>query len=294
MPSLLANGITIEYDEFGRPEDPPLLLIMGLGVQMIAWDERFCRQLADRGFRVVRFDNRDVGLSEKIEGGPTPDLMAAITGDTSSASYTLEDMAADAAGVLDGLGIEAAHIVGASMGGMIAQTLAILSPQRTLSLCSIMSTTGNVEVGQPHPEILPLLLGPRPRSREEAVERAVQSVKAMGSKGLPVDWDYVRERAGRSYDRCFYPVGFARQLVAIVASGDRTERLQSLDVPTVVIHGTDDTLIDPSGGRATAAAIPGAELIEIQGMGHDLPQAAWPTILDAIVRNSERAAARRS
>ena len=289
MPNVTANGISIEYDDFGSPEDAPLLLIMGLGAQMITWDEGLCQAIAERGFHVIRFDNRDVGLSEKIEGGPTPDLLAAMQGDTSSATYTLDDMAADAAGLLDVLGIDAAHIVGASMGGMIAQTFALNYPQRTLSLCSIMSTTGSQAVGQPHPEILPILLGPRPTSRDDAMDRAEQAVRAFGSKGLPVDWAHIRERAGQSYDRCFYPIGFARQLLAIVASGDRTERLRDLDVPTVVIHGTDDKLVDPSGGRATAEAIPGAELVEVEGMGHDLPEAAWPRMVDAIVRNTERA-----
>ncbi|HEV7885976.1 MAG TPA: alpha/beta hydrolase [Acidimicrobiales bacterium] len=289
MPHATANGITIEYDEFGSPEDPALLLIMGLGTQMIAWDEAFCRQLAAEGFRVVRFDNRDVGLSQKIEDGPRPDVLAAMQGDTSSAAYTLDDMAADAGGLLDALGIDAAHIVGASMGGMIAQTFAINYPERTLSLCSIMSTTGAPTAGQPHPEIIPILLGPRPAGREDAMDRAEAAVRAFGSRGLPVDWAAVRERAGQSYDRCFYPIGFARQLVAIIASGDRTERLRQLDVPTVVIHGTDDKLIDPSGGEATAAAIPGAEHIVIEGMGHDLPAPAWPAIVGAIVRNTARA-----
>jgi len=288
MPSVRANGITIEYDTFGNAADPAVLLIMGLGAQMITWDEGLCQAIADRGYHVIRFDNRDVGLSEKIEGGPQPNVLAAMTGDTSSASYTLSDMAADAAALLTELGIDKAHIVGASMGGMIAQTLAIEHPDRVLTLCSIMSTTGNREVGQPHPEVIPLLLGPRPSSKEEAMDRAEEAVRAFGSKGLPVDWAKLRQRAGEAYDRCFYPIGFARQLLAIIASGDRTPRLADLDVPTVVIHGTDDTLVDPSGGNATASAIPNAELVRIEGMGHDLPDAAWPTIVDAIVRNAER------
>jgi pimeloyl-ACP methyl ester carboxylesterase len=293
MPNVSANGITIEYDEFGDPADPVLLLVMGLGQQLIAWDAGFCELLAGSGFRVLRFDNRDVGLSSKIEGGPSPDLMTAImTGDGSTASYLLSDMAADAVGLLDALGIDAAHVVGASMGGMIAQTIAILFPERVLSLCSIMSTTGAREVGQPHPEIAPLLIAPAPRTREEAMDRAEEAVHAFGSKGLPVEWDRVRARAGEAWDRCHYPIGFARQLMAIIASGDRTPKLRELDVPTVVIHGTDDGLIDSSGGRATAAAIPNAELVEVQGMGHDLPPAAWPTVTAAILRNIERAGVR--
>jgi pimeloyl-ACP methyl ester carboxylesterase len=289
MPNVRANGISIEYDAVGDATDPALLLIMGLGAHMTTWDDDFCGQLAAAGFHVVRFDNRDVGLSEKIEGGPKPDVMAAFSGDTSSASYTLDDMAADAAGLLDVLGIEAAHIVGASMGGMIAQTFAINYPERTLSLCSIMSTTGSPDVGKTHPEVVPLLLSPRPNSREEAMDRAETAIRAFGSKGLPVDMDKIRRRAGDAYDRNFCPAGFMRQLVGIIASGDRTERLRQLDVPTVVIHGTDDTLVDPSGGDATAAAIPNAELRVINGMGHDLPEAAWPDIVDAIVHNTTRA-----
>ena len=291
MPNVRANGITIEYDTFGNSADPTVLMIMGLGTQMIAWDVDLCEQIAAHGFHVVRFDNRDVGLSEKIEGGPRPDVLAAMQGDTSSASYTLSDMAADAAGLLDELGVQRAHIVGASMGGMIAQTFAIEYPERTLSLCSMMSTTGEAGVGAPHPHVVPILLGPRPQSRAEAEDRAEEAVRAFGSKGLEVDWERVRRRAGESFDRCFYPVGFARQLVAIIASGDRTERLSQLDVPTVVIHGTDDALVDPSGGQATAKAIPNAELIEIEGMGHDLPLGAWPTIVDAVARNAKAAAA---
>jgi pimeloyl-ACP methyl ester carboxylesterase len=290
MPNVHANGLTIEYDEFGDSSNPPLLLIMGLGQQMIAWDVEFCELLAERGFRVIRFDNRDVGLSSKVEGGPQPDLMAALfQRDTSSTSYLLSDMAADTAGLLDALGIPAAHVVGASMGGMIAQTFAIAYPERTLSLCSIMSTTGNGEVGQPHPETASVLIAPSPRTKEEAVDRWVETTRAIGSKGLAVDWERVRARAAESWDRSVYPVGFMRQLIAIIASGDRSAQLANLDVPTVVVHGTDDSLVDPSGGRATADAIPGAELVVVEGMGHDLPPAAWPQVVDAITRNIERA-----
>jgi pimeloyl-ACP methyl ester carboxylesterase len=294
MPNVAANGIHIEYEEFGDPADPTLLLIMGLGAQMIQWDTDFCEQLAKAGsgFHVVRFDNRDVGLSSQIEDGPRPDVMAALAGDVSSASYNLDDMAADAAALLDVLGVDAAHVVGASMGGMIAQTFAINYPERTLSLCSIMSTTGARTVGQAHPEIIPILLGARPTGREDAIDRAEAAVRAFGSKGLPVDWAKLRQRAGESYDRCFSPVGFARQLVGIIASGDRTDRLGQLDVPTLVIHGTDDKLVDPSGGQATAAAIPNAEHVVVEGMGHDLPAGAWPRIIDAILANTAKAGVR--
>jgi pimeloyl-ACP methyl ester carboxylesterase len=286
------NGIELVYDEFGAPHDPAMLMVMGLGAQMIWWEEEFCELLAASGFRVVRFDNRDVGNSSKIEGGPGPNLAAAIAGDGSSASYTLSDMAADAVGLLDVLEIGAAHVVGASMGGMIAQTIAIEYPDRVLSLTSIMSTTGALEVGRPHPDGMAALASTPPRGDREAyADWGVQARRIIGSPGYPTDEADLRRRVLRSYDRSFYPEGFARQLVAIVASGDRTERLGSVSVPTLVIHGADDPLIDVSGGEATAGAIPDARLVVIPGMGHDIPRALWPKIVDAIVENAARAAA---
>src|SRR3954467_8994194 len=290
MPNVRANGIDIEYDEFGKSSDPALLLIMGFSAQMIAWDEDFCRLLAGEGFRVIRFDNRDVGLSTKIEGGPAPDIAAALGGDTSSAAYLLDDMADDAAGLLDALGIPAAHIVGASMGGMIAQLVATRHPDKTLSLCSIMSTTGDTSVGQPTPEAMAPLLAPPPQNREEAMERGVAATKIIGSPVYPADPDEVRARSARAYDRCAYPEGVARQLVAILGSPDRTPALASVDVPTVVIHGDADPLVTPSGGEATAKAIPGAELRVMPGMAHDLPKPLWPEIVGAIVGNIRKAA----
>jgi pimeloyl-ACP methyl ester carboxylesterase len=284
-----ANGIEIVYQAFGDPADPTMLLIMGLATQMLAWDEGLCELLAARGFHVVRFDNRDVGRSSKIEGGPRPNLMAALGGDLSSASYTLSDMAADSAGLLDHLGVEAAHVVGASQGGMIAQTLAIERPERVLSLTSIMSTTGDPAVGQPHPEALPALLTRAPADREGYVEFVLRTWAVIGSPGFDVDEDALRKLAGASHDRGIHPAGTARQLLAILASGDRTAALRTLALPTVVIHGSDDALIDVSGGKATAAAIPGAELVQIDGMGHDLPRALWPRFVDVIVANVERA-----
>jgi pimeloyl-ACP methyl ester carboxylesterase len=284
-----ANGIEIVYEEFGDPADETLLLIMGLGVQMLGWDERFCRMVAERGFHVVRFDNRDVGRSTKIEGGPRPDVMAAIAGDASSATYTLDDMADDAVGLLDHLGVRSAHLVGASQGGMIAQTVAIRQSERVLSLASIMSTTGNREVGQPHPEAIPALLTRAPADRESYAESAVAAFRVIGSKGFDGRDEFVRDRALRSFDRGYFPEGIARQLVGIIASGDRTEALGRLDVPTLVIHGDADPLIDVSGGRAAAAAIPGARLEIVEGMGHDLPRPLWPRIIDLIVGNAERA-----
>ena len=247
--------------------------------------------LADRGFFVVRFDNRDVGLSTRIEGGPPADLGAALTGDLSSASYTLEDMAADTSGLLEALDLPAAHVVGASMGGMIAQSLAIHHPGQVLSLCSIMSTTGNPAVGQPRPEAIAALMAPPPASREEAVSRSVEVAAVIGSPGYPRDEARIRERAGQAWDRGHDEAGVTRQLLAVLASPERTEALGSVRVPTVVIHGADDPLIDLSGGRATAAAVPGAELVVIRGMGHDLPAEVWPRVVDAIVANAARAAA---
>ncbi len=284
-----ANGIEIVYQSFGDPADPTMLLLMGLGVQMLGWDEDLCELLAGRGFQVVRFDNRDVGRSTRMEGGLRVDLMAAFAGDLSSVGYTLSDMADDTAGLLDHLGVERAHLVGASQGGMIAQTLAIERPQRVLSLTSIMSMTGDPSVGQPHPEALPALLTRPPAGREGFVDFVVRAWGVIGSPGFDADEEALRERARASYDRGIHPDGTARQLVAVLASGDRTEALRRLEVPTLVIHGTDDPLIDVSGGEATAKAIPGAELVLIEGMGHDLPRALWPRFVDLIVANAERA-----
>jgi len=286
------NGIEVVYEAFGDPADETVLLVMGLGVQMLGWDEEFCRLLVGRGFHVVRFDNRDVGRSTKIEGGPRPDVMAAVAGDGSSASYLLDDMADDCVGLLDELGVEAAHLVGASQGGMIAQTVAVRHPERVLSLVSIMSTTGDRAVGQPHPEAIPALLTRPPAGRDGFVDFVVGAWKVIGSPGFPADESALRARAAASYDRGIFPDGTARQLVAIIASGNRTEALRQLDVPTTVIHGTSDPLIDVSGGKATAAAIPDARLELIDGMGHDMPRELWPRFVDRIVETAERARAR--
>ena len=290
MPTMPANGIELDYDCFGATGDPCILLIMGLSAQKIAWDEAFCQQLADAGFFVVRFDNRDVGLSSKIRGGPSPDLAAAFAGDFSSGSYQLEDMADDAAGLLDGLGVDSAHVVGASMGGMIAQTLALRHPEKVRSLCSIMSTTGDRSVGQPRPEAMGALLAPPPQSRDEAMERAVTVNRVIGSPSYPADEAAVKERARRAWDRDHDPEGAARQLLAIMAQADRTRALGDLRAPTLVVHGEADPLVDVTGGRATAAAIPEARLVVIPGMGHDLPVELWPEIVIAIADNAARAA----
>ena len=283
-----ANGIEVAYDTFGDRSDPVMLLVMGLGMQLIHWDPELCRLLAGRGFHVVRFDNRDVGHSTKIESGPPPRPMHAMLGLGGSASYTLEDMAADTAGLLDELGAGAAHVVGASLGGMIAQTLAIARPDRVLSLASVMSTTGRRRVAMPKPRAMRALLAPPPRDRERYTEHFVRVFRAIGSPAFPRDEHQVREVAAAGYERCFYPIGTARQLVAVTASGDRTQALRGVSAPTVVIHGREDPLIPVGAGRATARAAPGAELVEIPGMGHDLPRQVWPTVVDAVVRNARR------
>jgi pimeloyl-ACP methyl ester carboxylesterase len=270
MPTTSANGITIEYETFGEPGSPPVLLIMGLGAQLTAWDPEFCRRVADRGFFVIRYDNRDVGLSTWFDNAGDADLGGLLDG-TYAAPYAIADLAADGAGLLAALGIDSAHIVGVSMGGMIAQTFALDFPERTRTLVSIMSTTGDPSVGQPHPEALATLMVPPPTTREEAVEQGAKSWRVISSTGYPFDEDAIRERVGSDFDRAFHPAGTARQLAAILTQPDRTEALATLDVPTLVIHGEADPLVDPSGGRATAAAVPGASLRLVPGMGHDLP-----------------------
>jgi len=258
-------------------------------VQMLGWDEGFCRMLADRGFHVIRFDNRDTGLSTHTSA-PVPNVLELMGGNYSSASYTLDDMAEDTAGLLDHLGIAAAHVVGASMGGMIGQTLAAKHPDRVLSLTSIMSTTGNSEVGQPKPEAITALITPMPADRDGYIDAVVRSFSVIGSPGYPADGERLRSVIAASYDRAHNPEGFFHQLAGVMASGDRTEALRSIKAPTLVIHGEDDPLIVKSGGEATAGAIPGAKLVTIPGMGHDLPPQLWPQFIDEIVENTERAA----
>jgi pimeloyl-ACP methyl ester carboxylesterase len=284
-----AGAIEIAYETFGDPADPPVLLVMGLATQMLGWPDEFCEGLAERGHFVVRFDNRDIGLSTHLHDAPSPDVMAAAAGDTSSASYTLSDMAGDTVGLLDALEIQSAHVVGASMGGMIAQTVAIEHPQHVRSLTSIMSTTGDTSVGGATDEALAVLLAPPARTREEAIERSVATFRVIGSPGYAFDEAAVRERAGLSYDRAYDPAGVGRQLLAILASGSRKEQLAEIRVPTLVIHGADDPLIRATGGRATAAAIPDAELVVLEGMGHDLPRGLWPELTGRIAALVERA-----
>ena len=282
------NGIELCYQEMGDPDGEPLVLIMGLATQMIAWHEDFCGMLAERGFRVVRFDNRDIGRSTKIRSAGVPNPLDLLVG-RGQPEYRLRDMATDTVGLMDHLGIEAAHVVGASMGGMIAQCTAIGHPERVRSLCSIMSTTGSRRVGHPSYKTFGLLIGKPPRQREAAIERVVKTFKTIGSPGYPFEEERIREIAGRSFDRGHSQAGIARQLHAITASGDRTQHLRQLDLPTVVIHGKNDVLVNPSGGRATARAIPNARLKMIDGMGHDMPRALWPTFVEEISCNAARA-----
>lgn len=286
-----ANGIEIEYDEHGAAGDPVILLIMGLSAQMTAWEDGFVAELAGKGFRVVRFDNRDIGLSSWLDDAGTPDLAGAMaTGQMPAPAYTLADMAADAAGLLDALGVERAHIVGASMGGMIAQTFAIAYPERTLSLTSIFSTTGDPAVGQPHGDVAQaLFLTAPPEGRDAVIEAGVAGSRLIGSPGFPFDEAKVRARTAAAYDRAYHPAGVLRQTLAILHQPDRTADLRRLSVPTLVVHGDADPLVDPSGGQATAAAVPGAEMWTVPGMGHDLPEAIWGELADRIAANCRRA-----
>jgi len=283
------NGIKLCYQEMGDPDGEPLVLIMGLATQMIAWDEEFCGMLAERGFRVVRFDNRDIGRSSGFRSEGVPNVLDLLVG-RGEPAYRLRDMAADTVGLMDHLGIGSAHVVGASMGGMIAQCVAIGHRERVGSLCSIMSTTGSRRVGHPSYKTFGLLLGKPPRQRGAAIERVIKTFKTIGSPGYPFDEARIRDLAGRSFDRGHSQAGIARQLHAITASGDRTHQLRKLRLPAVVIHGKSDVLVNPSGGRATARAIPNARLKMIEGMGHDLPRALWPTFVEEISCNAARAA----
>ena len=282
------RNIELEYDHFGNPTDPALLLIMGFTAQMVAWDEEFCTQLANRGHFVIRFDNRDCGLSTKLHGVPSNSdavIMAAMMEtEMPPVPYTLSDMAADAMQVLDHLNIERAHIMGASMGGMIAQTVAIEHPHRVKTLISVMSQPGELTVGQPTQEAMELIVTPAPSDRDEYIAFAPKW-QLWQSKKYRSD-EVSRRNAIRDFDRSNYPEGGPRQMAAIYASGSRAEGLQKLEVPTLVIHGTDDQLITPSGGERTAELIPNSTLIMVDDMGHDMPQPLWPLYLDAISKHT--------
>lgn len=284
MPQAQVGDVTLEYDTFGDQNDTPLLLIMGLGAQMIHWDEDFCRQLADKGHFVIRHDNRDVGLSTHFEGDM--DMMALmadfLAGKQPEVPYTLDQMAADSAGLLDVLGIEKAHVCGASMGGMIAQLVACNHPEKALSLTSIMSSTGNPELPKSTPEAQAALTAPRPDGEEETIARAIENAKVIGSKGFEFDAERTGKRAVEAFRRSFNPMGIVRQMAAIAANGDRREKLKQLNLPSVVIHGTDDPLVPLAGGEDTHKNIAGSTLVKIEGMGHDLPPGVWPTVIDSI------------
>jgi len=287
MPLAQANGIEICFETFGDPADPTVLLVMGLGSQMVHWDVELCQGIVERGFHVVRFDNRDVGRSTRID--ERVDIFSVLqargAGETPAVPYLLSDMAADAVGLLDHLGIDRAHMFGVSLGGMIVQTAAIEHPHRVATLASVMSTTGDPDVGTPTPEAMTALLAPPPQTRAAYQDAAIHHAGLWGSPGL-VDEARLRRTAGEAWDRGYNPAGTARQLAAVLASGSRSTALAAIDIPTLVIHGTADTLVQPSGGERTAEVIPDAKLLVIEGMGHDLAPPLWPQLVDALAAHA--------
>ncbi|WP_421860331.1 alpha/beta fold hydrolase [Parvibaculum sp.] len=299
MPKAQANGIEIEYESFGSEKDETILLIMGLGAQLTQWPIELCRDLAARGYRVIRFDNRDCGLSTHIERGRAlvwPDaVLSLMQGKSAFVPYTLGDMAADAVGLLDALHIERAHIAGASMGGMIAQHVAFDFPERVLSLTSIMSSSGNPMLPPARPRVYSLFLSPAPPAHDTQaiVARGVKTYEILGSPGFPTDRETLREWVTRDAARAYYPAGVMRQMAAVMADGDRRAKLRTIAVPAAVIHGEDDPLVPVAAGLDTAANIPGSELRVMQGMGHEMPLPLLPAIADAIVETAERATGRK-
>lgn len=293
MANVAANGIRIEYDTFGERSRRPLLLVMGLGAQMIQWRREFCEQLAAAGHFVVRFDNRDVGLSSKFDAAGAPDMAAVmmqmLAGEPITAPYTLDDMADDAFGLLDALDLQRAHVCGASLGGMIVQAMAIRRPARVSSLTSIMSTTGNRELPPAKPEAAAALLSAPGTDRDSVVERAARVTRIIGSPAYPPDPDELKARALEAFERSFYPLGTARQMVAAAAHGNRKAALQQLDIPALVIHGQADPLVPVEGGIDTHEALRGSQLMLIDGMGHDLPRQLWPQIVSGITQLTSRA-----
>ncbi|MFW9929190.1 MAG: alpha/beta fold hydrolase [Candidatus Thorarchaeota archaeon] len=287
-----ANNIEINYDTFGDPSNPAMLLVMGLGSQMIIWPEEFCQALAANGYWVIRFDNRDVGLSTKFDDIPVPNIMEIMTaiqqGKSVTAPYKLSDMAKDAIGLLDALNIESAHVVGISMGGMIAQVMAIEYPSRVKTLTSMSSTTGNPSLPQAKPEAMAILVNPPPSDREKNIEESIQSWRLLHGSKYFFNEDLIRERSALVFDRNFYPPGSVRQLAAILASGSRNKELNKLSLPTLVIHGDADPLIPVEAGKDTANSIPGSELLIIEGMGHTIPQEVAPKIIASIVKNTKK------
>ncbi len=278
MPIANVNGIEICYEIHGSEEDPPLVLINGLGSQQIRWPEGFKRLLVENRFRVITFDNRDTGLTTKFDDA------------TAGPAYTVDDMADDVAALLDHLGIASAHIVGQSMGGMIGQVLALRHTPRVLSLSSVMSASGDDQILSPDPDVVTIFTEPAETEREKVIEQDVRHRRIMAGSGFPFDEEAMRDLAGRCFDRCYLPAGRVRQMLAIQASKPRAAALAQLSTPIVVIHGTDDKLVPFSNGENMAAAIPGAELVAVEGMGHDLPKGAWEQVVDGIVTNTRRAA----
>ena len=290
MPRAHGNGVELEYETVGDPTGRPLLLVQGLGAQLISVEDGLCQELASRGFLVIRYDNRDAGLSTWFDHARPVNLAAVWGGDYSTLAYTLEDMADDAVAVLDAAGVEAAHVAGISLGGMIAQLLATRHPARVRSLASIMSTTGDRAVGQPTGEAASVLLSSMPGDRERFIEQAVVNTRAISTgTAYAFDEEAVRRGAARGYDRAYHPKGTGRQFAAILAAGDRTQALGQIRVPTLVVHGEEDQVIGVSGGEATAAAIPGARLLRVPGLGHELPPGFWPTLADTLVEVAGRA-----
>lgn len=286
----VSSDVELCYQTFGDPDGEPLLLVMGLSGPMTWWDQAFCEQLATAGFHVVRYDNRDTGRSTRVRArvGRTQ-LLRAFAGQKVRTPYSMTDLAGDAVALLDHLGIASAHVVGVSMGGMIAQTVAVEHPTRVRSLTSISSTTGRRSVGWQHPALLPRLIAPRRAGREAYVESSVAMWSLIGSAGFPSDPEALRTRAGDTFDRGVSASGAVRQMLAILTQPDRTHRLRSLRVPALVVHGLADKMVHVSGGRSTAAAIPGAELVLVDGMGHDLPPELFPTLVEAISRTAGKA-----
>ncbi len=286
----IGHDVELCYQTFGDPDADPLLLVMGLGGPMNWWDPELCRRLAVAGFFVIRYDNRDTGRSSKMPGRVRRDqLLRAFARGGGRPPYAMGDLGRDAVALLDHLGIEAAHLVGVSMGGMIAQTVAVEHPSRVLSLTSIMSSTGRRTVGWQSPKLLPMLIAPRKPGRQPYVQASAAMWTVIGSPGFPSDMDELRERAGVTFDRGFSASGVMRQMMAVLTQPDRTPRLRSLRVPALVIHGLSDKMVHVSGGRSTAAAIPGAELVLIDGMGHDMPAALFDTFVEGIHRTADRA-----
>lgn len=290
MPRAEANGIELEYESFGDPHDPALLLIMGLGAQLLSWNEELCEMLAGAGFHVIRFDNRDSGLSSWMDAAGPPDIAGALAGRPKPA-YSLDELAADAVGLLDALGIAKAHIAGASMGGYLAQLVAINHPERVLTLTSIMSGPARDEGVAPKPEGVSVLIVRPPSTRDERIEQAMEIRRTLIGPADPFDEAEERRRAERDIDRAYHPIGTGRQLVSIMAAHPRLDQLRRLTVPVLVVHGEADVLIPVENGRIVAGAIPGARLIEFEGMGHDLPRRIWPQLVDAIAELARQASA---